>query len=90
MVKGRAFVHAKDVVKAIIKSFERRESRYDSNRPRFCTKINDLATIIVKKLEKDLVINHDLEKPIGDIVDVDYSKANKLLNWQPEINLEDE
>lgn len=89
--QGRAFVHAKDVVKAIIKSFKKGENQGTIQiGPDSCTKINDLATIIVKKLEEDLVINHDLDKPIGDIGRcADYSKANKLLNWQPEITLED-
>ena len=88
--QGRAFVHAQDVVKAIMNSFN-----YGENQgviqigPNSCTKINSLASIIVKRLDKSITVKHDLEKPVGDIGRcADYSKAKKLINWEPEVTLE--
>ncbi len=89
--QGRAFVHAKDVVKAIINSFKKGENQgVIQIGPNKCTKINTLASIIVKEVDKSITIKHDKEKPVGDIGRcADYSKAKKLINWEPEVCLED-
>ena len=68
--QGRAFVHALDVVDAIIASF-----KLGANKgviqigPDVCTSINKLSKIIIAKLDKDSKINYDLDKPVGDIED---------------------
>ena len=58
--------------------------------PNKCTKINEIAKIIIKNLGKEIIIKHDLNKPIGDIGRrANYEKAEKLLGWEPNISIED-
>ena len=88
--QGRAFVHALDVVKAIMRSIKFGENQgVIQIGPNFCSKINTIASIIIKNIDKKIVIKNDLSKPVGDIGRcADYSKAKKLMNWEPEITLE--
>ena len=89
--QGRAFVHAKDVINAIILSFDKGENKgVIQIGPNKCTKINDLARIIINNIDPNIKINHDLSKPIGDIGRcANYSKAKELLGWEPNIFLEE-
>lgn len=88
--QGRAFVHALDVVDAIIASFKSGANKgVIQIGPDVCTSINKLSKIIIAKLDKDIKIKYDLDKPVGDIGRcADFSKAKKLLNWRPKVNLE--
>ena len=89
--QGRAFVHAKDVINAITLSFDRGENKgVIQIGPNKCTKINDLARIIINNIDSNIKINHDLSKPIGDIGRcANYSKAKELLGWEPNVLLEE-
>ena len=89
--QGRAFVHAKDVINAIILSFYKGENKgVIQIGPNKCTTINDLAKIIVGKVDSNITINHDLSKPIGDIGRcANFNKAKDLLGWEPSIFLEE-
>lgn len=89
--QGRAFVHALDVVEAIKSSFKFGENEgVIQIGPNHCTSINDLASIIINKVDENINIYHDLDKPVGDIGRcANYSKARKLLNWQPKIRIDD-
>ena len=89
--QGRAFVHALDVVEAIKSSF-----KFGADKgviqigPNHCTSINNLASEILNKVDKDIKIHHNLDQPVGDIGRcADYSKAKKLLNWEPKVKIED-
>jgi len=88
--QGRAFIHAKDVVRAIIKSLNKGENTgVIQIGPNRCTTINHLAQIIINYLDKDITLKHDLTKPVGDIGRcANYQKAKKILDWEPLITLE--
>ena len=58
--------------------------------PENCTSINQIANIIISNLDEKISIRHDLSKPVGDIGRrADFSKAKKLLDWQPMIPIEE-
>ena len=91
MVVGRAFVHALDVVEAIKSSF-----KFGADKgviqigPNHCTSINNLASEILNQVDKDIKIHLNIDKPVGDIGRcADYSKAKRLLNWEPKVKIED-
>ena len=89
--QGRAFVHAKDVIKAIILSFNKGANKgVIQIGPSECTTINDLAKTLIDKIDSNIKIKHDLSKPVGDIGRcANYSKAKKLLGWEPSVFLEE-
>ncbi len=89
--QGRAFVNADDVVNAIISSFYKGEnSGVIQIGPNTCTSINELSKLIVEQIDKDIDIFYDLSKPVGDIGRcADYSKAKKILDWEPKVTLKD-
>lgn len=89
--QGRAFVHALDVVKAIKLTFSKAANEgVIQIGPSKCTSINKLSEIIIKNIDCDLTINHNINKPIGDIGRcANFNKAKELIGWQPEILLED-
>ena len=88
--QGRAFVHVTDVVDAIIAA-----TICGSNTgviqigPDYCTSINELAQMIISISGKKLKTKHLLDRPEGDLGRcADYSKAKKILGWEPKISLE--
>ena len=87
--QGRAFIHARDIVDAIKLSFYRGENvGVIQIGPNKCTSINELADIIISNLDDNIKLSHDLNKPIGDIGRcANYTKAQKILCWEPKINL---
>lgn len=89
--QGRAFVHALDVVDAIKSSFKFGEDMgVIQIGPNHCTSIKDLASKIINKVDKNINMRFNLNKPVGDIGRcADYSKAKRLLNWEPKVNIED-
>ena len=89
--QGRAFVHAKDIVDAIKLSFFRGENvGVIQIGPNKCTSINEIAKIIISNLDENIKVNHNLNKPIGDIGRcANYKKAKEILGWEPKINLND-
>ena len=89
--QGRAFVHALDVVEAIKSSFKfGADMGVIQIGPNHCTSINNLASKIINKVDKNIKIHFNLDKPIGDIGRcADYTKAKKLLNWEPKVKIED-
>ena len=53
-------------------------------------KADNYQTWYIEEKNKSIIIDHDKEKPVGDIGrSADYSKAKKLINWEPEITLEE-
>jgi len=89
--QGRAFVHVNDVVNAIILSFNKGENEgVIQIGPNKCTTINELAYLILNKVDRNINISHNLTKPIGDIGRcANYRKANQLLGWEPLVSLEE-
>ena len=89
--QGRAFVHAKDIVEAIKLSFYKGENAgVIQIGPNKCTSINEIAEIIISNLDTTIKLNHNLNKPIGDIGRcANYKKAKDILCWEPKIQIND-
>ena len=82
---------AEDVINAITLAFDKGENKgVIQIGPNKCTRINDLAKVIIDQMDSNIKIVHDLSKPIGDIGRcANYNKAKELLGWEPTISLED-
>ena len=89
--QGRAFVHAMDIVNAIKLSFTKGANKgVIQIGPNTCTTINEIAKIIIKNLDGNIKLMHNLEKPVGDIGRcANYTKAKEILGWEPKIKLDD-
>ncbi len=87
--QGRAFVHVKDVVKAIKLAFNKGTNKgVIQIGPDRCTTINELAEVIINNIDKNIKIKYDKTKPIGDIGRcANFNKANDLLGWEPSVSL---
>jgi nucleoside-diphosphate-sugar epimerase len=89
--QGRAFVHVDDVVTAIVSAMK---NGYGEGiiqiGPDKCTSIKEVAEEIVNISKKDIQIQYDTSKPVGDIGRcADYSKANRIIGWKPRVSLHD-
>ena len=88
--QGRAFIHVKDVVSAVVKAIE-----YDGDEdnfmigPEYCTTIKEIAQLIVSHpLISSRGIAFDTTKPTGDIGRyANSSLANKELSWEPRVGI---
>jgi nucleoside-diphosphate-sugar epimerase len=88
--QGRAFVHIDDVVDALIRAWEKGLGRgLIQIGPSTVTRIQQLAETIVELSGKDIPIQYDRSKPEGDRGRrADFSKATKLLGWEPRTDLQ--
>lgn len=89
--QGRAFIHVNDIVSALCLALEKGlgEGTIQIG-PSVCTSIKEIAERIVKISGKDIDIFFDTTKPEGDKARAaDYSKAKKILGWEPKVSLED-
>ena len=88
--QGRAFVHVDDVVRALILALEKGwDAGIIQIGPSICTSIRQITEIIIKISGKDITPCYDKTKPEGDKArSADYSKAKKILGWEPKISLE--
>jgi nucleoside-diphosphate-sugar epimerase len=89
--QGRAFVHTDDVVDALIKSLDKGYGEgVIQIGPDQCISIREIANTIKEISGKDIEINFDLSKPEGDKGRcADYSKAKRVLGWEPKVDLYD-
>lgn len=89
--QGRAFLHVDDVVEALSLALEKGWGHgYMQIGPSQCTSIREIAEVIARLSGKDIGIVYDASKPEGDKArSADYTKANRVLGWQPRISLED-
>lgn len=87
--QGRAFVHVDDIVDALIKTKDKGLGQgVIQIGPNVCTTIKEIAETIVDICGKDIEIQYDTSKPEGDRGRcADYSKAKKILGWEPKITL---
>ena len=90
-MQGRAFIHVDDVVNGIILALEKGWGHgHIQLGPSVCTSIKEIAESIVNISGKNIKINYDLTKPEGDKArSADYSKAKKILGWEPKVALKD-
>ncbi len=89
--QGRAFIHVKDIVNALILALDKGWGRgYIQIGPPNCTSVREIAEKIIEISGKDIKLFYDISKPEGDKARcADYSKAREVLGWKPEISLEE-
>ena len=89
--QGRAFVHVDDVVSALMLEVRKGIGQGAIQiGPSICTSIREIAETIVEISDKNIAIQYDTSKPEGDKArSADFSKANKILGWEPRIQLKD-
>jgi GDP-D-mannose 3',5'-epimerase len=88
--QGRAFIHVDDVVNALVLTLEKGLGKGTIQiGPAICTSIRRIAEMVVKISGKNISIRYDISKPEGDKArSADYSKAKKVLGWEPLVSLE--
>ncbi len=89
--QGRAFVHVDDIVDALVAARDKGLGQgVIQIGPDICTSIREIAETIVEISGKNIDIQYDTSKPEGDPGRcADYSKAQKVLGWQPRVDLRD-
>lgn len=89
--QGRAFLHVNDVVNAIILALEKGWGHgYIQIGPSNSVTIREIAEKIVEISGKDISPIYDCSKPEGDKARcADYSKAKRVLGWEPSVLLEE-
>lgn len=89
--QGRAFVHVRDVVDALLLSLERGHNVGTIQiGPSKCTQIREIAERIVKIVNPKIRIEYDLAKPTGDIGrSANFTKAKNVLGWEPKVELQE-
>lgn len=89
--QGRAFIHVDDVVNALVLALDKGLGNGTIQiGPSICTSIKEIAEIVVGISGKPITIRYDTSKPEGDKArSADYSKARKVLGWEPSVSLED-
>ncbi len=87
--QGRAFVHVDDIVQGIVLGLERGMGQgLIQIGPDRCTSIREMAEMVVQISGKAIPIRYDVTKPEGDRGRcADYSKARRVLGWQPSVDL---
>lgn len=87
--QGRAFVHVDDVVSGLIAAMDKGYGHGPIQLgPDVCTSIREVAEMIVDISGKKIEIIYDRTKPEGDRGRcADYSKAKRVLGWEPRISL---
>lgn len=89
--QGRAFIHVDDIVEGIVLALDKGWSHGPIQLgPSICTSIKEIAEAVVEISEKEIDIFYDISKPEGDKArSADYSKAKKILGWEPKVTLLD-
>ena len=89
--QGRAFVHVNDVIDALISAIHVGHNCGPIQiGPNVCTKINEILKLVMSMCNFDITINYQTDKPVGDVGRcANYAKAKKILNWRPEMSLEE-
>lgn len=89
--QGRAFLHIDDVINALMLAFDKGWGHgWIQIGPSECTTIREIAETVVKVSGKDITPRYDTSKPEGDKArSADFSKARRILGWEPKVKLED-
>ena len=89
--QGRAFIHVDDIVNALCLTLEKGWNQgVIQIGPSVCTSIKEIATKIIEISNKNIDPFYDISKPEGDKArSADYSKATRVLGWEPKVNLKD-
>ena len=89
--QGRAFVHVNDIVDALVSTLENGFGKgVIQIGPDICISIREIAETLVEISGKEITIEYDRTKPEGDRGRcADYSKARRILGWEPRTSLRD-
>ena len=89
--QGRAFVHVNDVVDALVDTLNNGLGKgVIQIGPDICISIREIAELVADISGKSIDIQYDLTKPEGDRGRcADYTRAEKVLGWQPRTELQD-
>ena len=87
--QGRAFIHVNDVVNALCLTKEKGLGKgIIQIGPSVCTSIKEIAETVVEISGRDIKVEYDTTKPEGDKArSADYSKAQRILGWEPLVDL---
>ena len=88
--QGRAFVHVNDVTDALILAMDKGWGAGPIQiGPDRCISIREIAETVVRLSGKPITARFDVSKPEGDMSRcADYSKARRVLGWEPRVTLE--
>lgn len=89
--QGRAFIHVNDIVNALVLALDKGWGHgHIQIGPSYCTSIKDIAYKIIEISGKEIKPFFDISKPEGDKARcADYTKAKKVLGWEPTVSLEE-
>ena len=89
--QGRAFLHVRDAVNALVLALGKGWGHgYIQVGPSCCTSVKEIAERVIAISGKDIQPIYDLSRPEGDKARcADYSKAENILGWRPEVQLQD-
>ncbi|MBQ7679564.1 MAG: NAD-dependent epimerase/dehydratase family protein, partial [Butyrivibrio sp.] len=89
--QGRAFLHVDDVVEALVLALDKGWGHgWIQIGPDHCTSIREIALKVAEISGKGITPVFDTTKPEGDKARcADYSKAQRLLGWEPRVSLDD-
>ncbi len=87
--QGRAFVHVRDVVDALVLAMDRGlDQGAIQIGPDVCTTIREVAETVIEVSGKSIELRYDTSRPEGDRGRcADYSKARRVLGWEPRVSL---
>lgn len=87
--QGRAFIHVDDIVEALVLTKDKGLGKgIIQIGPSICTSIKEIAEKVVEISGKEIVVFYDTSKPEGDKArSADYSKAQRILGWEPKVDL---
>lgn len=87
--QGRAFIHVDDVVNALCLTKDKGLGKgVIQIGPSVCTSIKEIAETVVAISGRDINVVYDTTKPEGDKArSADYSKAQRILGWEPLVDL---
>lgn len=89
--QGRAFIHVNDAVNALVLALDKGWGHgHIQIGPPICTSIRQIVDEVIRISGKDIKPFFDISKPEGDKArSANYSKANRILGWEPTVSLDD-
>ena len=89
--QGRAFVYTEDIVDALVLTLDKGMGQgVIQIGPDICITIKQIAETVAEISGKDINIQYDTSKPEGDRGRcADFSKARRILGWEPNTSLQD-
>ncbi len=87
--QGRALIHVDDVLNALCLTKQKGLGKgVIQIGPSVCTSIKEIAETVVEISGKNIKVEYDTTKPEGDKArSADYSKAQRVLGWEPLVDL---